>query len=281
MSNQPIWIVEAGVFGQNSERLRSAIEHQGMECYVVSLHTLSGNLELLRGGNALTDEDCVISHSSFPMAHFVQEKRRWVPGSWCHFHNLACSTYYAYFGEYLLNACYTLLPGIEAIRQQQFLLDTFGQDGKVFVRPNTVEKLIPGRCVTAADYVDALAPTRYVPTEMVVVAAPQSIGREWRLVVADNAVVAASQYLAKGELSVLEGCPDEVKGFAEAMLHEVNWRPDPIFMVDICESRGRLFLLEFNSFSCSGLYACDLDAVVKAASNIARQQISAVRSSKT
>jgi hypothetical protein len=272
MSIQPIWILEVGVFGQNSERLRTAVERQGLECYVVGQHTLTNNLELLRADGPLTEEDCVVCYSSFPMAHFIQEQRAWTPGSWCAFDNLACSTYYAYWGRYLLNARYTMLPGVEAIRQQDFLYEVFGQSGEVSVRPNTVEKLFVGRCVGQEEFASAIAPARYRPAEMVVVAAKQPILREWRLVVAESRIVAAGQYYANGELSVVPVCPDEVGAFAAEMLREVGWRPDPIFMLDICESQGRLWLLELNSFGCSGLYGCDLDAVVEAASDLARKQ---------
>lgn len=272
MGIQPVWIIEAGVFGPNSERLREAVTRQGLECYVVSEHTLAGNLELLRSGNALTHAECVICCSSFPMAHFVQENREWVPGSWCSFGNLSCSTYYAYFGKYLLNDHYTILPGGEALRQQDFLYEVFGQSGEVFIRPNTVEKLFVGQCLRQDTFATALESVRYTPTELVVVAAKQPILREWRLVVIDSRVVAASQYYANGELAVVPGCPDEVQTFAEEMLQNVQWRPDPAFMLDICESNARLWLLEMNSFSCSGLYGCDLDAVVEAASTMAKRQ---------
>jgi hypothetical protein len=53
------------------------------------------------------------------------------------------------------------------------------------------------------------------------------------------------------------------------MLAEVRWRPDPIFMMDVCESGGRLWLVELNGFSTSWLYACDLAAVVEEASALA------------
>jgi hypothetical protein len=53
------------------------------------------------------------------------------------------------------------------------------------------------------------------------------------------------------------------------MLSEVRWRPDPIFMMDIAESEGQLWLVELNGFSCSWLYACDLQAVVATAGGLA------------
>ena len=55
----------------------------------------------------------------------------------------------------------------------------------------------------------------------------------------------------------------------ETMLAEVRWRPGPIFMMDVCESEGRLWLVEINGLSCSWLYACDLEAVVAAAGELA------------
>jgi hypothetical protein len=60
-----------------------------------------------------------------------------------------------------------------------------------------------------------------------------------------------------------------VQAFAEAMLAEVRWRPDPIFMMDVAESEDRLWLVELNGFSCSSLYACDLKAVVATAGDLA------------
>lgn len=102
-----------------------------------------------------------------------------------------------------------------------------------------------------------------------VVAATKEIGREWRLVVAGDGVIASSQYADQGSKSALPGCPDEVRAFAEAMLAEVRWRPDPIFMMDVCESEGQLWLVELNGFSTSLLYHCDLEAVVGLASELA------------
>ena len=82
-------------------------------------------------------------------------------------------------------------------------------------------------------------------------------------------VIGVSQYAMDGKRAIAPGSPDEVRQFVIAMLAEVRWRPDPIFMLDICESAGRLWLVELNSFSSSWLYQCDLTAVVAAASELA------------
>jgi hypothetical protein len=44
------------------------------------------------------------------------------------------------------------------------------------------------------------------------------------------------------------------------MLAEVRWRPDPIFMLDVCDADGHLWLVEINGFSFSWLYQCDVAA---------------------
>jgi hypothetical protein len=91
------------------------------------------------------------------------------------------------------------------------------------------------------------------------------------VVVAGDRVISGSQYAVQGERAIAADCPAEVRGFAETMLSEVRWRPDPIFMLDVCESEGRLWLVELNSFSGSWLYQCNISAVVAAASELAER----------
>src|SRR5262249_582848 len=189
----------------------------------------------------------------------------------CSAQNLDCAAYFAYFGRYLLNQHYAIMPGVEAIRQQDWLFSVFGREERVFVRPTSCHKLFVGRCIDRASFAAALAPTRYDPATLVVIAAPQPITREWRLVVVADRIVSASPYGVGGERAIAAGLPWEVRGFAESMLSEVRWRPDPAFMLDVCESAGRLWLVELNSFSGSWLYRCELPAVVSAASRLAER----------
>ena len=118
-------------------------------------------------------------------------------------------------------------------------------------------------------FASALAPARYDPLTPVVIAAPRPIRREWRLIVSGDRVIGASQYAVEGKRAIAPGSPDDVREFVIAMLAEVRWRPDPIFMLDICESGGQLWLVELNSFSSSWLYQCDMASVVAEASELA------------
>ena len=259
---RPTWLIEDGVYGAEADPLLEAIRRQGMAVAVVPHRALTKGPMPLVAGRPLAAGDCVLGYGTFPFARQVQLHGGFVPGAWCNPEGLDCTAYFAHFGPYLLNQHYAILPGVEAIRQREWLYAVFGRDDAVFVRPAGCHKLFVGRCVASASFEQALAPARYDPATLVVVAAPRPIAREWRLVVAGDRVVAASQYAADGSKAIAPGCPEEVRGFAELMLAAVRWRPDPIVMLDLCESAGRLWLVELNGFSCSWLYRCDPTAVV-------------------
>src|SRR3954469_17993585 len=114
------------------------------------------------------------------------------------------------------------MPGVEAIRQRDWLFSVFGRDERVFARPTSCHKLFVGRCIDRDSFAAALAPTRYDPATLVVLAAPQPIAREWRLVVIGNRVASGSQYAVGGQRAIATDCPPEVVGFAESMLAEVG-----------------------------------------------------------
>lgn len=267
----PVWLIEADVFREASEPLKSEIRRQGMLVEVVRHQTLPDSRSRFAASRPLPDDACVIFYGSLPLMQHIQLHRKWVPGGWCSVSNLACSAYYPHYGEYLLNQHYALLPGVEAIQQRDLLYDNYGRGGMIFARPNGVHKLFTGCIIAVNDFASALAPALYDPATRVLVAAPKPIACEWRLVVVEGSVVTASQYAQHRSTAFTPGCPDAVRAFADRVLHAVAWRPDPIFMLDICESEGQLFVLELNSFSCSGLYQCDLRAVVGAASRLAQQ----------
>jgi hypothetical protein len=268
----PVWLIEAGVYGAEAEPLLAEIRRQGMAAEVVPHQALRTDSPVLAGGRPLADGDCVIGYGTFPFARQIQLHHRWAPGAWCDPARLDCTAYFAHFGKFLLNDHYAIMPGVEAVRQQDWLFEVLGRHDEVFARPTGCHKLFTGRCIFRDDFASALSPTRYDPATLVLVAAPREIAREWRLVVAGDRMVATSQYAVEGSKCVEPGCPDEVRAYAEAMLAEVRWRPGPLFMIDVCESEGKLRLVELNGFSTSWLYACDLEAVVAQASKLALQE---------
>jgi len=266
---RPTWLFEADVFGQTAEPLKAEIRRQGLWCHVTRQDLLARGYGDIDSGHRLEPCDCVIACGCFPFAWFIHEHRAWLPGVWCTPEALACSTYYAHFGPFLLNRKHVITTGVEAVLNRDTILAEMGREGRVFLRPDGCQKTFTGRVVDEDEFAAALAPARYDTTTRVVIAELRPIAREWRLIVVEGTVVGASQYLMRGELRVEAGCPASVLAFAQQMLDSVAWWPDDAFMLDVCESEGDLFLLELNGFSCSAIYPCDYRAVVAAVSDLA------------
>lgn len=265
----PTWLIEANVEGLPSQALQEEVRRQGMDVHVVksSLHAPPPG-DILNAEHISFDA-CVVFTGTLPLMRYIQTHRRWVPGGWCTFPNLSCSTYYAYFGAYLVNRNYTMLPIAEAIRESNSIFSTYGREGSVFVRPDSVDKSFGGRVCDADSFARFLTPFARDPTSLIVVAEPRFIEREWRLFIANSRMVTGSQYRVAHKTQVGPEVPDEVQQFARDVLARVAWRPDPLFVMDVGETKDGLHIVELNSFSCSGQCACDLEAYVKTASEFA------------
>lgn len=108
------------------------------------------------------------------------------------------------------------------------------------------------------------------------VSGKQPITREWRFFVYKNQVITSSLYLV-GEERINEII---MGGYLESYLHQglksVNWYPESLYTVDICESAGELYILELGSYSCSGEYGCDLSLMIEIGAKAALEDYEAV-----
>src|SRR5262249_27562295 len=160
MTTRPTWLIEAGVYRDEADPLAAAIRRQGMTAGVVPHQALKAGSAPVVDGRPVPPDACVIGYGTFPFARPIQLPHRSVPGAWRDPDNLDCATYFAYFGRYLLNQHYAIMPGVEAIRQRDWLFSVFGEGGEVFARPAGCHKLFVGRCVPRESFDTALAPSR-------------------------------------------------------------------------------------------------------------------------
>jgi hypothetical protein len=267
----PIWLIEADVFGRSFDPLKVEAGQQGMVWDIVQPGPFLNGLAPSVNGQRLNDHDCVVFSGTFPLMRHIQLHYPWVPGGWCTADRFDCFSYYPYFGHHLLNHEHAILTLEEALSEVAEIFAQFDREGQVFVRPCSVQKTFTGRCVDRDSFVLALESARYAKGS-VLVASPREISQEWRVVIARGRFVAASLYWAEGHHTELPGCPAEVRAYVERLLAEIPYRPDPIYMMDVCASANNLFLLELNSFSCSGLYQCDPAAVVREVKGLAIEQ---------
>jgi hypothetical protein len=267
----PIWLIEADVFGRSFEPVKVEARQQGMVWEIVQPGPFLNGLVPVVNGYRLTDRDCVVFSGTFPLMRHIQLHYPWVPGGWCTAGHFDCSSYYPCFGRHLLNHEYAILALEEALSEVGEIFAQFGRGGQVFLRPCGVHKTFTGQCADREAFVLALESARYARGS-VLVASPQEISQEWRVVIARGRLVAASLYKSEGRHTESPGCPQEVRAYVNRLLAEVPYRPDPIYMMDLCASGNDLFLLELNSFSCSGLYQCDAAAVVREVKGLAIEQ---------
>ena len=269
---KPTWLIERGVYGEYSIALQAEVARQGMNCFEVDYRPGKKPPDDIYGCRNVADDACVVLWGTLPLMQQIQLHHSWAPGGWCNNYNLDYGTYSSYFGPFLLNGFHALLPGVEAIRTAEQLFSEFGVNDEIFVRPSGVQKLFPGKVVYQDNFQEAIAASRYDPAMQVVVAPPKEIGREWRLVIAGDEIVSASQYRDFGAISMEPECPIQVDEYVDDVLRRVTWRPDSLFVMDVCESEERLYVLELNSLSCSGFYECDAEAIVRKASEIAEKE---------
>lgn len=263
------WLLEPEVFQDESEQLVAALKEMGVPHKVCTFGKPYEDYL-----TEFAEEDCVVFHGSLQFARLLQRKAKWIPGVYCNLPKFEAKYYYPRFGEYLLNAEYVMLPFGDLRRRKEFLFWYVGQDGYLFVRPDSGFKTFTGFMVSEEEFdkeMKGLA-MRLDPEQLVVAAPPSQIGREWRLVVVENQVVAATQYKHGHDLTRSRNMPQEVLDYGQQVLNSVKYSPDSVWTLDICESGNRLWVLEVGSFSCAGLYDCDPKKVIEAVNAVALKE---------
>ena len=168
----PTRLVEANVEGLDSAELLTEVRRQGMTGHVVKLIPGLGRPKDIAGGESLAMDACVVFRGTIPLMRHIDATRRWKPGGWCAFANLSCSAYYTHFGPFLLNREYMLLSVAEAMRLADGLFARHASAGRVFVRPDSVDKSFAGG-VDRPNFTRKIAPAVFDPTTLILIARPK------------------------------------------------------------------------------------------------------------
>jgi hypothetical protein len=197
------------------------------------------------------------------------------PFAWFDHEAMSCRGYYARWGPFLLQEDYAFYPFAELLRLRDRLYERHGEDGRLFVRPDANDKSFTGEVVDRGRF-DAWHGLHreggVAPDLLCVAARPARILAEYRLVVCDRRVVAASLYKKEGEAAMEEGCPEEVRSFAEAVAGSAEWQPAPIYCLDAAVTPSGPRVVEVGEVNCSDLYRCDLRAVAAAMAAVAERE---------
>ena len=277
------WLIENYAHDRSIQPLMDEIEKQGMEYKVTKYEPWeSGTF------NEFPNEDCVVFYGTLNLAKQLCRQKGWVPGIYCHWQNLCCLTYYSYWAKYLFNKFYTMLPLLEIKRREKYIFETYGMDNCIFIRPDSGAKTFTGQILKREEMdkefklFESYA-GKPLDQILTIISTPKLINKEWRFVVVDGKVIAQSQYRDNVERSI-RGQNSEI----EAVIKEGSsvdahilaskiaadpWQPDRAYTLDICSgSDNRVYLLEANSFSCSGLYECNPEPIIREVSRVALEE---------
>ncbi|MBD2183290.1 ATP-grasp domain-containing protein [Aerosakkonema funiforme] len=260
------WLIERFVFDASAQFLEE-LKRQGFTYKETSyLH-----FRPTEANNYFSDDECVLFRGTLNLGRDIL-RTAWIPGAYMNENNLRCSSYYTYFGKYLLNNKYFLLPLGELIRRRKEVLEYFQSDSELFIRPDSNMKSFRAGVfnINVLNTLQSLgSELKTDETTLVLVSGKRSISKEWRFFVYKDRIITGSLYLV-GE----ERIDETIKGgylesYLSKVLKEINWYPESLYTADICESAGELYVLELGSFSCSGEYGCDLSLIIEAGAKAA------------
>lgn len=271
------WLIERGCFEDSEPRLIESINKAGqayelVEYIPVVQETGWYNINHIKGPGPF------VFHGSINLGKVIGRYDPYLH-LFCSWSNYRCSKYYSipYLQRLLLNDCGIFYPygGLrEILKSDQYLWDK-----EVFIRPDSGGKPFSGTVVE----IDALDKFFYqaelyeqIKPEDLCLVAPyrNNIYSEYRCIVINDKAVTASRYICNHSMvgggtslgDILTHFDNEVIiNKTQKMLDSCNYRPDKAFTVDwVITLSGEIKILEFNSFSCAGMYDCDTDKIVKA-----------------
>lgn len=213
----------------------------------------------------------VLVHGSIGLIKDILRKGKDLyPCIWCDFEILSCHSYYSYWGEYLLQRKYAFYPLAEIVRLKDYL---YGDDDDLFIRPDANNKEFTGEVIKKKEFDIWWKKINYdntPPTTMCIVAKPEKILAEYRLIMAKGKVVIGSKYRNNNIICYDAYYPKEIEGFAEEVCKK--WQPHPIFCLDLAETPDGCKVVECGSVNCAGYYSADLRKIVQAMSDLAEEE---------
>ena len=257
---KPSWIVED--FDDKAIFLVNEIKSQGYVCECLKYVPFqSGSY------NQFKDEECVIIYGSLNLGIQLLKEKGWTPGVYWEQKNYLCHNYYPHFGKFLINYDFYMLPYKTLLdNKEKVFSDVLDYGGVIFVRPDNGHKTFTGQIITAKTWdrdINQLSLYGIEDNELVLISSPKNLDKEYRIIIRNSDPITGSLYKVNGRHKESPEVPQEVYAFVRKVLSEVAWRPDSMWVMDVCLSNNQLYILEIGCFSCSGLYACDLPTIVK------------------
>lgn len=235
------------------------------------------NIEDLKDDGIIIN-DCSIAWGSIKFVSFFQKycANETSPGTYFELDKLSYIGFSPYYGDLLLNKNFILLPFNEVLRRNKSLLKQF--DGAMFIRPNESTKLFTGFVLNNENYdheINSLTQIQKPYPDTLCVLSPEiKLKSEFRYWIVNRQVITYSEYsFYLDGLEYSEQSPPIECNTLASIIANREWQPDIVYTVDIgITTDNEIGIIEFNSFSSSGLYASNTNDIVKYVSEIAYKE---------
>ncbi len=156
--------------------------------------------------------------------------------------------------------------------------DENSENPQVFCKSDEGDKSFNGglyNIVELERYLEMNINTEYIkPNDLVVVAEPKLITKEYRIVVSTHECdqqpryITGSHYMTGGDLikNPTDEVPKRIKDYVAGVIANSKYKPAPVFVVDVAEvvygHHGLPKIVETGSIHMCGLYGCDVQKIV-------------------
>lgn len=253
-----IWIFEQG----HEQKLLESVNSNGFKSMVLG----QSYYNIVKNGFDIPkiDEPSLLLGSLNLINRARKETNLGICYNWQEF---LCTNYYLKFpSELMLNSPCLFLPYGLIKQSKDFLFDKWPT---LFIRPNSGSKPFTGSVVEYDTFDRDIqfdgGLSKISENELCLVSSACRIMEEVRFVVVDGQVITGSFYRLGNKLHYKRAMDSYIR-IAQNIVNQCSFNPDPVWVLDLCLSGGDFYVLEVNSFSCAGLYECDMDKIVQAVS---------------
>lgn len=268
MKLKPVWIIDDYILESVSTvgDLKKAILDSKAKLYESKYVPFSDNQDY----GPYTEKDCVILYGTHG---FLRKcKIPFIPGAFGVNSNTSCNVYYSYIpNEWMLNKDYIMLP-FSYIQNHTLNLFQKLNSERIFLRPNSGYKTFAGFVFDYENHKFELSSsqqlTSVMPETICLIAPAKQIDGEFRFIIGNGEVIDGSEYRWNNILDIRHDWPQECWDMADKVA-KLSWQLDSVYTCDVAMTLDGPKIIELNSFSCAGLYACDKDIVVNRINEIA------------
>ena len=168
-------------------------------------------------------------------------------------------TYYPSWNDCLLNKDWTIT--VPPVLKRHCVEGNTTK--KFFFRPNEGDKVFTGGLYTKSE----LVKLGLEDSKVIIQASKKDIRDEYRFLVVDRKIVDYTRYLNSPKTGMYQGAKLLLEN---ALRNTKTFIPDRAFTVDIGETSTGIGVIELNSFSCANLYSMNMDKVVPAINELAK-----------